>query len=94
MLVTHTKDLTTAQKQLNTMVHMYTIICLTHCRSAYTLCRCIIPVYMYIEIHVHSTLAKEYNGRKVIPTQTNKGTHIKVHIYVHHTQEIENCIEK
>ena len=30
----------------------------------------------YMEIHVHSTLAKEYNGRKVIPTQTNKGTHI------------------
>ena len=25
---------------------------------------------------MHSTLAKEYNGRKVIPTQTNKGTHI------------------
>ena len=29
-------------------------------------------MYMYMEIHVHSTLAKEY---KVIPTQTNKGTH-------------------
>ena len=29
-----------------------------------------------MEIHVHSTLAKEYNGRRVIPTQTNKGTHI------------------
>ena len=29
-----------------------------------------------MEIHVHSTLAKEYNGRKVIPTKTNKGTHI------------------
>ena len=28
-----------------------------------------------IIIHVHSTLAKEYKGRKVIPTQTNKGTH-------------------
>ena len=53
-----------------------------------------IHVSVYMEIHVHSTLAKEYNGRKVIPTQTNKGTHIKAHIYVHHTQEIENCIEK
>ena len=51
-------------------------------------------LYMYMVIHVHSTLAKEYNGRKVIPTQTNKATHIKAHIYVHHTQEIENCIEK
>ena len=35
-------------------------------------------------IHVHSTLAKEYKGRKVIPT---KGTHT----CTSHTR-IENCI--
>ena len=42
---------------------------------------------LYMEIHVHSTLAKEYNGRKVIPTQTNKATHIKAHIYMYITHK-------
>ena len=41
---------------------------------------CFVCVYMYMEIHVHSTLAKEYKGRKVIPTQTNKGTHTCIYI--------------
>ena len=50
-------------------------------------CTCI-----YMEIHVHSTLAKEYKGRKVIPTQTNKGTHT---LYITHKKlKIENCTEK
>ena len=37
-------------------------------------------MYMYMEIHVHSTLAKENNGRKVIPTCTC--THVHKVTYV------------
>ena len=44
-------------------------------------------VYTYMEIHVHSKLAKEYKykGRRVIPTQTKQK-----HTHVHHTQDIKN----
>ena len=40
------------------------------------------------EIHVYSTLA-EREGKKLLPTQTNKGIHIHVHIH-----KMKKCIEK